>query len=84
MGRHDIQVKGIGIRDTVKIRCPRLKLKTTGMVTGIASGPGLTPYFRVRIYTTPAYKTQSPWFRLSEITRLGDELYYLRQEGYVK
>jgi hypothetical protein len=38
----------------------------------------------VRITQGIGQPTRSPWFRLQEITWLGDELYHLRQRGLVK
>ena len=81
-----LKVKGICIRDIVRIKAKkRMGLDgVEGMVTGIAYGPGLPPYFRVRICLSIGEGTQSPWFKLSEITRLGDELYHLRKRGEVR
>lgn len=74
-----VKVEGICYRDIVRVQSKRMGIDgKEGMVTGIASGPGLKPYFRVRMTLGIGLGTQSPWFRLSEITRLGDELYHYR------
>ena len=81
MAKVYVQVEGICIRDTVRIVSRRMKLDgVVGMVTGIAHGPGLKPYYRVRFCLDTTSTTQSPWFRLSEITYLGDEMYRYRRK----
>ena len=77
-----LKVHGIGIRDTVEVTAKRLGLKKVqGMVTGIAHGPGLETYFRVRMTLSPGEPTQSPWIRRRELKLLGDEMYHFRDQG---
>ena len=76
MAKNYLEIAGICIRDIVAVEAPRVNIEgINGMVTGIAHGSGLEPYFRVRVCLSTGLGTQSPWFKLKEITRLGDSLY---------
>lgn len=85
MAKNYLEVNGINIRDIVRVKSARMGLNgIEGMVTGIAHGPELVPYFRVRICMGTGHSTVSPWFKPNELNRLGDELYHLRKIGEVR
>jgi hypothetical protein len=68
--KHYIEVGGFGIGDLVQIKSTREKMAdgVRGVVTGIARGPELAPYFRVRITPRVGSPSISPWFLWGELS----------------
>lgn len=75
--KHYVEVDGFGLGDSVRVTSEREGVTgLVGVLTGIANGKRLAPYFRVRLHI--GRSTSSPWFTRGELARVDAGIWHPR------